>query len=280
MTRPTVSPAERSVTSRMPSTRRSSTSSWILAPIASTDVWYGNSDTRMRWPPLASSSISAVARMRIEPRPGAVVLGDAGPAEDRRAGREVGTGHELHEVFDGRVGVVDQVQRGVDDLAQVVRRDVGGHADRDAAAAVDQQVREARRHDERLAVAAVVGVAEVDGVLVDLAEQLHRELRQPRFGVTGRGRAVVRANRSSRARRSAGSAARSPAPCARARRRSTGRRAGGTCPSPRRPRSRTCGAGGRGACPRRTCRRGSGAAPASSRRARRAARATVMTDIA
>ena len=33
-------------------------------------------------------------------------------------------------------------------------------------------------HDERLAVAAVVGVAEVDGVLVDLAEQLHRERRR------------------------------------------------------------------------------------------------------
>ena len=130
--------------------------------------------------------------MRIEPRPVAVVLADTRPPEDRRAGREVGTVHELHEVFDGRVGVVDQVERGVDDLAQVVGRDVGGHADRDAAAAVDQQVREAGGHHERLAVAAVVRVAEVDGVLVDLAEQLHRELRQARLGVTSGRRAVVR----------------------------------------------------------------------------------------
>ena len=35
----------------------------------------------------------------------------------------------------------------VDDLAEIVRRDVGRHADGDAAGAVDQQVREARRQD-------------------------------------------------------------------------------------------------------------------------------------
>ena len=104
--------------------------------------------------------------------------------------------HELHEVFDGRVGVVDQVQRRVDDLAEVVRRDVRGHADRDAAAAVDEQVREARRQHRRLLVLAVVGVAEVDGLLVDLAEQLHRERREPRFGVARRGGPVVRVGRA------------------------------------------------------------------------------------
>ena len=40
----------------------------------------------------------------------------------------------------------------VDDLAQVVRRDVGGHADGDAGRAVDQQVRDRRRQDRRLLV--------------------------------------------------------------------------------------------------------------------------------
>ncbi len=122
----------------------------------------------------------------------AVVLGDAGPAEDRGAGREIGSRNELHEVFDGRFGIVDQVERGVDHLAQVVGRDVRRHADRDTAAAVHEQVREPGGHDERLAVAAVVRVAEIDGVLVDLAQQLHRERRQPRLGVTRRGRPVVR----------------------------------------------------------------------------------------
>ena len=55
--------------SRMPSMRRSRTSSSIFDPIDSTDVWYGTSVTMMRWPPRASSSISATARIRIEPRP-------------------------------------------------------------------------------------------------------------------------------------------------------------------------------------------------------------------
>ncbi len=117
------------------------------------------------------------------PAAGAVRLADADASEDRRSGREVGTEHELHQVFDRRVRVVDEVQRRVDDLAQVVRRDVRGHADRDAAATVHEQVREARRQHERLLVLSVVRLAEVDGLLVDLAEQLHRELREPRFGV-------------------------------------------------------------------------------------------------
>ena len=43
----------------------------------------------------------------------------------------------------------------------------------------------------RLDGVAVVGGREVDGVLVDLAEQLHRQRRQPRLGVAHRRRAVV-----------------------------------------------------------------------------------------
>ena len=53
-------------------------------------------------------------------------------------------------------GIVDQRDRRVDHLAEIVRRDVGRHADGDAAGAVDQQVREARRQDHRLLLGAVV----------------------------------------------------------------------------------------------------------------------------
>ena len=71
--------------------------------------------------------------MRIDAAARAVVVLDAGPAEDR--GRRSGSRdpYEPHQVVDGRVGLVDEVQRRVDDLGQVVGRDVGGHADRDAA---------------------------------------------------------------------------------------------------------------------------------------------------
>jgi hypothetical protein len=86
------------------------------------------------------------------------------------------------------VGVRDQVQAGVDDLAEVVRRDVGRHADRDAGRAVDEQVREPGGQDDRLGVVAVVVLDLVDGVLVDAGEQLHRERGQARLGVAHRRR--------------------------------------------------------------------------------------------
>ena len=76
--------------------------------------------------------------------------------------------------------IVDQRDAGVDHLAEIVRRDVGRHADGDAAGAVDQQIGEARRQHHRLALGAVVVRAEIDGVLVDVLEQRHATLaRQP-----------------------------------------------------------------------------------------------------
>jgi hypothetical protein len=75
------------------------------------------------------------------------------------------------------------VDGGVDDLAQVVGRDVGGHAHGDALAAVDQQVREPAGQHHRLGLVAGVVVGEVDGVLVDAVEHLHGDRRQPALGV-------------------------------------------------------------------------------------------------
>jgi OOP family OmpA-OmpF porin len=83
----------------------------------------------------------------------------------------------------------------VDDLVQVVRWDVGGHAHRDAGAAVDQQVGQARGQHQRLALAAVVVRAEVDRLLVDVGEHLVRDLRQADFGVAHR-RGVVAVDRA------------------------------------------------------------------------------------
>jgi hypothetical protein len=55
-----------------------------------------------------------------------------------------------------------------------VRRDVGGHADGDAAGAVDEQIGEARRQNDGLALGIIVVVLEVDRVLVDVLEQRMR----------------------------------------------------------------------------------------------------------
>ena len=107
-------------------------------------------------------------------------------------GREVGRRHELDQLVDRAVRVARAAQAGVDHLAEVVRRDVGRHADRDARGAVDQQVRHARRQHRRLELLAVVVRREVDRLLVDVGEQLGGDLLQPALGVAvGRGRVAV-----------------------------------------------------------------------------------------
>ena len=91
-----------------------------------------------------------------------------------------------------RVRLLDQQDGGVDDLAQVVRRNVGRHAHRDAGRAVDQQVRDARRQDFGLDFAVVVIGPEIDGFLVDVFEQRGGDPREPGFGIPhGRGRIAV-----------------------------------------------------------------------------------------
>ena len=64
-----MSPDDSLRTSRMPSILRSLTSSAIFWPITSTEVWYGTWVTTMRRSPLRLSSISATARILMEPRP-------------------------------------------------------------------------------------------------------------------------------------------------------------------------------------------------------------------
>ena len=72
-----------------------------------------------------------------------------------------------------------------------MRRDVGRHADGDAGAAVEQQVRQARRQHLRLLRRGVVVRLEIDGVLVDVGEHLVGDRGQARFGVAHRRRAVA-----------------------------------------------------------------------------------------
>ena len=126
---------------------------------------------------------------------GALGVLDALAADDERAGREVRALHPLHERGEALlalgVRMLEQPQCAVGDLAQVVRGDVRRHADRDARAAVDEQVREAAGQDERLLGAAVVVRAEVDGLLVDVAHHLHGERGHPALGVALGGRRVV-----------------------------------------------------------------------------------------
>ena len=111
--------------------------------------------------------------------------------DQHAAGREIGARNELDELFDGGVRMLDQMQQGLADLVQVVRRNVGRHADRDTRRTVGQQVREGRRKHDRLLLTPVVVRAEVDGVLVDALEQGRGDIGDARLGVAGGSRVIA-----------------------------------------------------------------------------------------
>jgi len=79
----------------------------------------------------------------------------------------------------------------VDDLAEVVRRDVGCHPDRDARRAIDQQVGDSRWHDDRLGFRFVVIGNEIDRFLVKICKNLVGQSRHADFGVTHGGGGVA-----------------------------------------------------------------------------------------
>jgi hypothetical protein len=73
--------------------------------------------------------------------PGAERVLDAFVPHDEAARREIGALHVAHQLRQRRVGLVDQPDRRVADLVEVVRRNVRGHADRNALRPVHQQFR-------------------------------------------------------------------------------------------------------------------------------------------
>ena len=77
--------------------------------------------------------------------PGSVRATDTGEAEDEAAGREVRALHMLHQAFGTDRRIFDIGAAGREHFAQIVWRDVGGHADRDSTGSVDQQVGESGR---------------------------------------------------------------------------------------------------------------------------------------
>ena len=116
--------------------------------------------------------------------PGLEILLDALQPADHAAGREIRPFDELHQLLERDVRVVDLRADAVDDLAQIMRRHVGGHADGDAGAAVDQQVGKRGGKDRRLGAGLVVIGDEIHRVLVHVLHQRGAEVRQARLGVT------------------------------------------------------------------------------------------------
>ena len=116
---------------------------------------------------------------------------DAAAAHDDAGSGEVRALDVLHQAGQVDVRVVDIGDAAVNDLAQVVGRDVGGHTDCDALTAVDQQVREAAGQHAGLLFGLVKVGVPVDGVLLDIGQHLHRHAAHAGLGVTVSSRGVA-----------------------------------------------------------------------------------------
>ena len=124
--------------------------------------------------------------------PGLVGREDAFGAGNVSAGGEIGPGHYLHDFLERRIRLVDQHHRGVDDFAQVVRRNVRGHADGDAARAIHEQVRNFRREHDGLFARLIEVRDEIDRLFFEIGEDFLGDFCEARFGVPHRrGRIAV-----------------------------------------------------------------------------------------
>ena len=147
--------------------------------------------------PIALSDVldRGAAPHRQRAAPGLVGGVDARVPDDEPAGGEVGpadAGAQAAALVGLAVpAVLDGPHDAVDDLPQVVGRDVGGHAHRDARRAVHEEVRVRGREDRGLLGGLVVVGDEVDRLLVEIRHQVVGDRLQPRLGVPHRGRGVA-----------------------------------------------------------------------------------------
>ena len=122
---------------------------------------------------------------------GLIALTNTVGAHDDGTCREIGSWHDLHELVDRRVWIVDEVAGRLNCLGKVVRSDIRRHANSNTLTAVDQQVGETRRQGNRLCQGFVVVGLPVDGVLLQIAQELHGGFRQTTLGVTHGSRGVA-----------------------------------------------------------------------------------------
>jgi hypothetical protein len=123
--------------------------------------------------------------------PGTVTFAHPADAVDNACRRKIRSRQQIDQFVDRGSGIAQQRETGIHHFAEVVRRNVGRHANRNPRRTVDQQVRNTRRHDQRLFLRAVVVGPEVDRLLVDVGEQLVPDTRHAHFGVTHRGGVVA-----------------------------------------------------------------------------------------
>ena len=96
-----------------------------------------------------------------------------------------------HQGLYGGVGVFDQMQQGAANFIDVMGRNGGRHADRDALRAIGQQIGEIGRQNHRLFLAPVVGRPKIDGVFVNAGQQALGDGGHTRLGIAHGGGVIA-----------------------------------------------------------------------------------------
>ena len=122
---------------------------------------------------------------------GGEIIFDTFNAAEKSAGRKIRALDKLHQFGNRNLRLVNLRANAIHDFAEIVRCHVRRHADRDARAAVDQQIRKRRREHFRLGETLVVVRDEIHRVLVHVLHQRRAEMRQTRLGITHRRRRIV-----------------------------------------------------------------------------------------
>ena len=102
----------------------------------------------------------------------------------------------LHQLLERDVRIINLRRDAIDDFAKVMRRNIGGHADRNTRAAVHQQIRERGWKHGWFQQALVVVRHEVDGRLVHVVHQRAAQVGEACLGIThGRRRIAFHASK-------------------------------------------------------------------------------------
>ena len=88
--------------------------------------------------------------------------------QNQTAGRKIRPGDNADQIINGDIRVVDIGAAGVQNLAKIMRRNIGGHTDGNTVGAVDQQVWISGRQNNRFLQRFIIVRHKVNGVLVDI----------------------------------------------------------------------------------------------------------------
>ena len=111
-----------------------------------------------------------------------------GRRDDFGTSGQVGCGNISGEFFVSQIGVFQQGDGAFDHLAQIVRRNIGGHPDGNASGSIEQNIGQARRQGDGLLHRAIKVVLPLDRALAQLAEQRFAIGRQLGFGIAHGGK--------------------------------------------------------------------------------------------